>query len=309
LLDASQTITVITQAYAYAEAAHAGQTRLRRNKRRRRKKTPESPREYICHPLEIAFISARYHLVRGKQRRGYKMLRPLHFLFRSAAKDIVRNVEVTAQLHRDEIKNALLNLAPAFNDRQIIRTVAYLNHDTIEKSYSRNPPEGQTAAQHLKHKRAIIDKRLSEIKAICAGADEIVWHMTDEPEITKDDVKRQLQLDWAKQKANDLAESDAKNGKGFDFCVNLFDLNLIPDDKWNLSKKRAQAIHMKAWMDQADDVHPNIRMAFYIIYKRVARKLGLEQSIPQRMTNSSRATGQYLGVKRRAGRWLTAMAA
>ena len=223
----------------FADAAHHGQYRLRPNE-------DGTPREYMCHPMEVAFIFAKTEIA--------KRSNPAHKQCPSAqAVEIIRVVERASKMSKGELKRELVALAGRLNAQQLTIAIGLLLHDSIETSYNKNTPH--------KDKVTRSRERRSGIRNIRRGVQAVVSRLTDSRKHVSQYEKHKRQLRLA-------ANQNYASLKGYDMLANMFDEVCIPDAKRDPVKKLAALNHMHRFMKRAH-AHQTISLPMRLAAERI----------------------------------------
>lgn len=213
---------VLEDVLAYAEKAYAdSKPRLRPNlPRSGEAEHPDGQiRNYICHPLELAFVMSKVVVCERALAATHK---PRTYKHIKIADEIIAAIELAAILSQDELKTAILDMANLADQPQLIAIAGFILHDVYEEKGRKKA----TAEEEM----AVIKKEERKIISICKGAEKIVREMTDPPTIRTKEEKRAYQVRRAAIPATNRMEANAKLGKFVDNLLNMYDLALIQGD-------------------------------------------------------------------------------
>lgn len=246
----------------FAESQHEGQFRDRPN-------LDGTPREYICHPLEVAFIAASYEIALRKQHE--------HGLSDAyVVNELVLSVREAAMLSKEELKDKIIEMVPRLDREQLREICALILHDVIEKAYKtelkrlRKLPGNQTLDSLTDEQiEAITTPLVAQIANIFPGVEDLVLALTDKPGSDKA-TKGASQASRAR-----LSEIYAKL-KSMDNLANTHDQAFIPLHKRPKTDMLRKTADMCGVVVQGCALRPHLRhiqQAYDIIYQDTMRGL------------------------------------
>ncbi|MDX1921962.1 MAG: hypothetical protein SFW65_02390 [Alphaproteobacteria bacterium] len=247
-------LTALERVFEFAEAQHEGETRHRPN-------SDGSPRDYLCHTLEVAFIAAHYEMVMRKKCED-------NFDDRFVVQQLIRVVSNTAHNTKDQLKHKLRRVVKRLDQSQMREIVGLICHDVIERAYKRDLQPGQvrTAAE----KEAIAKPLLAEIAKLFPGADDVVFRLTDPSEVMSKQMKS------AAQQQRALDDPLYAKLKSIDGLANTNDQASIPDDARGRDDMLRKLGDMYNVVEAGCAYRPSLRhihMAYLIIHQRTVNRL------------------------------------
>ncbi len=242
--------------FDFAERQHAGETRHRPN-------SDGTPRDYLCHTLEVAFIAAHYEMVMRKKVEE-------NFDDNFVVRQLIRVVESTAHDTKDQLKHKLRRVAKRLDQSQMREVIGMICHDVIERAYKRNLQPGQklTPAE----KEAIAKPLLEAIAKLFPGAEDVVFRLTDPSNV----ANKQMKTGAQQQRA--LGDALYAKLKSIDGLANTNDQAAIPADARAREDMLRKLGDMRRVVEAGCAFRPSLRhihMAYETIHRRTMLRLNV----------------------------------
>jgi hypothetical protein len=237
----------MNQTFLCAETAHAGQFRLRLN-------DDGSKREYVCHPLEVAFIFAKTEILNRKvEAHGHTLDQHVE--------GIVKIVARAAAMGKEELKRELLHMIAHLSREQLTIALGLILHDTIESAYRKDTP----ASEKITKGRA----RRHQIRKIQRNVQIVASRLTDSRKHKTPAEKHARQMLLALDKGYVAL-------KQYDVLANMYDAAWMPNGERKLGKKMEILNHMRNFMKRGRKHIPEpMRLAAERIYQNSMLQIAL----------------------------------